>query len=132
MGQSTDGILVFGIPLEEGVELDFLEEHEGDFEYFVDAENGMNWETHDYKEREEARSKYPVDLKTHCSCDYPMYILAVPGTAVTAWRGHPQKIERLLEPTQQQIDALTQFAEKHGLTDAFEGEPGWYLCSMWC
>lgn len=132
MGQSTDSILVYGIPLEEGVELEFLEDFDGDFEDFVDNQNGMNWRDDGFKECEAARKAFPVTLVRHCSCDYPMYILALPGTETTASRGYPQKIEALPEISQALIDKLIAFADNYDLVDSFEGEPGWYLCSDWC
>lgn len=132
MGQSTDGILVFGIPLEEGVELEFLEDFDNDFEEFVDAQTGKDWKEVGFKEVEAARQEFGITMLRHCSCDYPMYILAITGTTTTAYRGNPQKIEKLVDVSQEQIDKLTAFAEQYGFTDAFEGEPGWYLCSDWC
>jgi len=132
MGQSTDGILVFGIPLEEGVELEFLEEHDRDFEEFVDAQTGVNWREAGFPAVEEARKAFGITLVRHCSCDYPMYILALTGTETTASRGYPQKIESLRDIPQQQIDKLIAFADSYDLTDSFDGEPGWYLCSDWC
>lgn len=118
MGVSTDGILVFGIPLEEGIEFPEVEGYGDDFgEYVYDAR------------REDPN--FPVDLVTHCHHEYPMYILAVSGTETTASRGYPQKIDGLPEVSAAQIDRLRAFADAHDLGDYCEGEPGWYLCSMW-
>lgn len=128
MGQSTDGILVYGIQVSEEEKPEFLGEHD-DFEYFVCAELGLpshGDEGYDYKVIAAAVAEYPVTLVQHCSYEYPMYILAVNGTETTARRGYPQEIESL-DVDQDRREALVAFAEKHGI----DGEPKWLLCSMW-
>ena len=130
MGISSDGILVFGIEL--GLEDEppaFLYDESGteyDFEDMIDAELGIA--DLPYGERSEARKAYPVDLVWHCSYDYPMYILAVPGTEVKAWRGHAHEFTNgIPEVPQEKIDALKAWAKERGI----EGEPCWILCSMY-
>lgn len=130
MGVSSDGILVFGIELGLEDELpEFLYTEDGDeidFDEMVDGELG----THDlpYSERVKARKAYPVDLVCHCSYDYPMYILAVPGTEISASRGYPHEFTNGLPTvTQEQIDAFKEWAAEHDI----EGEPCWVLTSMY-
>lgn len=68
MGTSTDGILVYGIELEDE---DSLPEFMGDFDDFdeyVDDLNGMS--AADWKERQAAREQCPADLTMHCSFEY--------------------------------------------------------------
>ena len=119
MGVSTDGILVFGIPLEEGVEFPEVANFDDDFEEYL------------YQKRRDDPN-FPVELVSHCSCEYPMYILAIAGTEFSASRGYVQKIDNLPTVTETQIDQLRAFAEAHDLDDWLDGEPGWYLCSNWC
>jgi len=130
MGVSSDGILVFGIELGREDELpEFLYTEDGDeieFDEMVDAELGIS--DLSYGERAEARKAYPVDLVWHCSYDYPMYILAVPGTEVSASRGYPHEFtDGLPTVTQEQIDALKAWAAERDI----EGEPCWILTSMY-
>lgn len=117
MGVSTDGIIVFGIPLEEGVEFPDIEGFEEDFAEYV------------YQKHEEDK-EFP-ELVIHCSYDYALYILAVPHTKVTAHWGYTQKIDILPTITEEQIKVLYNFLDTYGLRDAVEGDPGWYLCSLW-
>lgn len=79
----------------------------------------------------------PVEIVQHCSCDYPMYILAIKGTFQDAGRGYPLsfKPEELILPEQfdGENDAnyfLKYWADKWGLT--YTGQASWYLSSLWC
>jgi hypothetical protein len=122
MGQSTDAIICYGVAISE--DFDFPE-----FDY--DAEDS---------DAEAVRNPlgYMVDsgdpvgdivLVQHCSDAYPMYIVAIKGTEIRAWRGSP----RLFFP-QNMVSAphwdakLRAFCEKHNIPFS---EPGWILCSNW-
>ena len=142
MGQSTDAILVFGIDFGEEPEHEFFamlrdEDEDGDiieaFDTFVNRELGIPGQGDDdypgYKAAEEMRGKYPVTLVRHCSCDYPMYILAIPGTHVSASRGYPQTIDPDdMDIPRKKMDAFLNWCEKHGIDD----DGAWLLCSDWC
>lgn len=132
MGQSTDGILVFGIQLPEEEGPVFLEEFDGQFDDFVDSLNGLpQWGERGYdgKNTMAFRNNYPIDLVLHCSYDYPMYILSVRGTGKSASRGYPKIINPAeLTVTPEKISALKNFCEKYNIEWQ---EPQWYLCSMW-
>ena|SRR6218665_1878172 len=135
MGVSTDGILVFGIPLEEeDCAPAFLEEYDGDFDSFLDSKNGLpQWGEpgHDWNKTHEWRKNFPIDLTRHCSHEYTMYILSVRGTEKTASRGYVEEIDprsMIDSITQKDIDILKAFCDEYGIEWA---EPKWYLCSMW-
>ena len=86
MGQSTDGILCWGIELGiEDVTPAFLEEA-------------------------------GVDLITHCHHEYPMYIVIPRGCYVTAARGFPTEINtRDIIPSQSQKKAFTKWCKEHNI-----------------
>lgn len=131
MGVSTDGILVFGFEVgEEDERPDFLEGVE-DFDEYVDRESGLpEWgeHGHSFEDQRAFRDKYPVDLITHCSYDYPMHILAVRGTKRRASRGYPLEIDPTdLNVPSEKLEAFKNWAAERGI----QGEPKWLLCSLW-
>lgn len=129
MGVSTDGILVFGIECGEDEETPEFMSGFDDFDEYLDSLSGLpQWGEpgHNFAANAEFRKTVPADMVLHCSYDYPMYILAVRGTQVTARRGYPQEIESLgVDPAK--LAAFKVWAEERGIT----GEPKWLLCSMW-
>lgn len=127
MGQSTDGILVFGIDLGEDMP-EFLEEHENDWWSFMDAISGLA-DHPDYEKRRKFREEHGADLVSYCSYDYPMYILAINGTERRVKRGYITEIDpESLTVPQEKIDALKKFCEEY---DIEWHEPKWLLVSMW-
>jgi len=133
MGQSTNGILVYGIAFEDEDELpeslSFLEEFDGDFDEYLESLAGLpKWGEpgHSFEAVRAHRETCPADLVMHCSGDFPMYILAVRGTEITAHRGHAVEITSLDVPVAK-VAAFKQWCAERGI----EGEPKWYLCSMW-
>lgn len=132
MGQSTDAILVFGIPFEEEEVLpEFMRDFD-DFDAFVDDAMGIPpWGEPgrpDYPTIVALRATYPVTLVSHCSGDYPMYILAVPGTEITANRGTPHVfVDGFPVVDLGKYTKLLSWAEAHNI----EGTGRWILCSNW-
>lgn len=122
MGVSNDAQLIFGIDMEEFS--DFLEDYDGDFDSFV----AQKEELAPSIEFWEYLKTYPVSWEMHCSYEYPMYILSIPGYQITASRGYPDIItaERLLVP-QEKIDSMKTWCEKYNVPWV---EPKWLLCSM--
>lgn len=128
MGQSTDGILVFGVDIGEHCEL-------------PEAWQGYDQEEDDYVEFDldeyidEHTGGIPaVELIRHCHHEYMMYILAVPGTYMYANRGYPERVDvTTLEVDPQRIQALNAWIEKNipGEYRANYHDPSWLLCSMW-
>lgn len=71
----------------------------------------------------------PVELISHCSAKYPMYILAVPGTKQIAHRGCPVEID-LAVGAKVGNSTLLWFCDEHDIKTPEEG-PKWWLFSDW-
>lgn len=154
MGQNTDGQICYGIDVSEGEELPWEdEEYKGDEEEWWMIESGFKWEGKEpfdehgnyaqgVKEGDPlideyfaARMKWceehplPIEMVNTCSGDCPMWIVAVPGTLVTACRGYPESIDpsTLFNIDPEKLAQWSAFCEKYGI----EGEAGWYLSSYW-
>jgi hypothetical protein len=157
---STDGQLCFGVPFEvedqefpwdlkpwhgdiedwwsdiNGFQKDRFNPFDEDGNYKVGVEEGdPRIATHFLQKRAffEAHP-LPVEEVMHCHSEYPMTILAVPGTRKTANRGdviriHPSDLEDEVGEFQKS-EAVMQFVNKYGLKED-AGELGWYLTSYW-
>lgn len=143
MGQSTDAILMYGVNLGEGEGLEWpsmlTEEGESypDIDGYIASLAGLKEPAgEDYQDpawsafwaaKRKSVEAFPVNLVSHCSGDYPMWVLAVRNTVQRARRGYPET------PTMREIaeadrDALKAFCDATGLPWS---EPGWVLCSDW-
>jgi hypothetical protein len=131
MGVSTDAKLVFGINIGE--------------EWIIpDPWNGMSSDDDDYWSTELAHfieattdpENPEVEIEYYCSCDFPLYIIAVPGTTICAPRGYIEVIEpERLDDMMIQEDAYkryTEWCEKYLPEPYNQHDPAWLLCSMWC
>lgn len=148
MGQSTDGILLFGVVFEEGFEFpwddhddieDWWREVSGfrptfspytpEGEYAEGVKSGDPRIDAYYSERRQwdAAHPLPVELVNVCSGDYPIYALAVLGTVTRARRGYPEPITRQLGDVFP--EPLVEFCEAHGIE--MPGDAGWLLASYW-
>lgn len=129
MGISSDGILVYGIPYDEDETPAFLEEFEGDFDGYLDSISGLpdyGQPGHDFAAQRAFREACPVDVVTHCSYDYPMYIIAVRGTESRNSRGYVTEIASL-DVSRERLSAFTEWCAERGIT----GSPKWCLVSMY-
>jgi hypothetical protein len=72
----------------------------------------------------------PFKLVNYCSCDYPMFILAV--ARIEATRRDPTVINPLdlTKYSEENTKEVKEFAVKYGLIDETD-IPNWYLCSYW-
>ena len=157
MGVSTDGIICFGIALEEGTELPWEDEkYDGEIEEWWREITGFKDEWNPWTEDGEYRDgidhndprfeKYYEDrrdwLKTHpipvvpvncCSHDYLMWILAVPGTVLRCARGYPSEFDPFttLKATPSQAADLLIFCREYGIELEDGAYPKWYLASYW-
>ena len=152
MGTSTNANICYGIVLEDGYECPWDGLYEGDIEAWWLAERGFkhSFEIFDadgnylegapasddaisnYFQEERAFQKanpIPVELVNYCSNDFPMYVIAVPGTVVTALRGNPTPFnpDNLLC----NFDAEQAFLAFCKHYDFPESRPGWVLSSYW-
>jgi len=140
MGQSTDGIIAFGFDLGEDLsehgDLDQIdEEFEGDEDAFFEAALGIPAYGEpgrpSYAEIEELKKALPVQIIRHCSGDYPMYFLALPGTKKEASRGTPEAFDVTeLSVSTTAVTAFMKWCEDHGIEVPEEG-PRWHLFSYW-
>lgn len=104
MSISTDAIICFGVELED----DQLNETDDVEDWFGENLNPNL-----------------VELVTHCYMDEPMYIAAVKGTYMNAWRGSPKSFD-----TQEMSKYITQEALDE-LRKISDRDPKWLLCSYW-
>ncbi len=161
MSTSTNAYISFGIELEEGHEFPWDDSNEDDwwvdvvhgyqppFRMYTDEGNYLP-EHLDSRGNfdpkfDHIRDKYyahkrafkdalpplPVKLVNTCSADYPEYIIAVPGTVSSAWRGSPQQLNTdvVFYVDQEKLKAYTDFIKKY--MPELEDEPSWYLSSYW-
>ena len=147
MGQSTDAILVFGVSVPEGEEPEWLRDMEAQewwrvqqgYEppyrpYTEEGEYAEGWTPGDprlpaYFQHGwdwDKANPCPFDALPHCSGDYPMYILAVPGTETRAWRGSPVAITEL-----RKVEMGDEYQDAVGKLGFDAGAAQWWLCSMW-
>lgn len=110
MGQSTNGILAYGIPIEDG-------------EVPPGSMTEEEWEDL----MEDWDDKYGVEVVFHCSCEYEMYFIAVKGTEQVAYRGDPIRTHR--EVGKVEFDKWFSFMTDYNIDVE---NRGWYLMSMWC
>lgn len=129
MGQSTDANLAYGIDL--GEEWIIPQVYQG-----LDADDDDYWsaDIDEYIESLVEADNPEVELQPHCSGEYFMYILCVPGTRIRASRGYPESIEveslnDLIVPLA--VKRFNDWCEKH-LPEPFrDADPSWLLYSMW-
>lgn len=149
MGQSTDGILTFGIDLGEYKNFMSTKDVDGDYSYdwdeFLYSISGI--EKYNFIKLRDFEESLGIELIQYCSCDYPMYILSVPGTTTIVSRGYVEEInptEMTISP--KQIAALKSFWDKYIDVERPDNdeddeyyedppewvEPKWLLVSNWC
>lgn len=147
MGVSTDGIVCFGILLDEDVELPWESgewEEDSDIEGWWRATRGYqepfviaDWDAvsddqmrayYEHRREWEEEHPCPVEPVNCCSGEYPMWILAVPGSVQTAHRGLPQTLE---VPTVHEAagEQLLKFCVTYGIEIEEGNKPQWWLCS---
>lgn len=154
MGVSTDGIIGFGIPFEEGTEFPWdAEEFDGDIETWWRSVNGYvapyepwtpegeyaeGWSSGDprlteyFDHRREWMTQHPVPVKdvNYCSGDYPMYALCVPISVIECSRGTPATFDpKTLHITEAATKELLEFCRKYEIE--IDTEPAWLLMSYW-
>jgi hypothetical protein len=89
---------------------------------------------HDYfAHRHEFEKAHPMpfEVVTHCSNGYPEFIIAVPGTVITASRGYPESISLL---DLRRIEESCLWVEMNFFLKSVGVEtrmPQWILASYW-
>lgn len=137
MGVSTNGLLFYGILLEED-EGEFIETihpmgNDFDIEDYIMEKYGftMKWEEGEdnedyYNKRFKVKATIPCIILTHCSYDYPLYYLALKKANYSASRGNPEEVNFSLPPDAD--DTIKKFCDKVGIPYS---KPKWYLASLW-
>lgn len=153
MGAATDGQLSYGIVFEEGFEFPWdTKEFEGDYEKWWEFVNDyQNPEFNPYTEEGQYKDgmnidspeittyfnhvnnwnkehPLPVDIITHCSYDYPMYLLAIKH--ISTRRGETVEINpHFLEISDLDRQKLIDFLDTYKIETV--DEPKWWLTSYW-
>lgn len=156
MGQSTNGILVYGYDLGSdasewkvreadeygGLTLDWYGEDDDDFwgaaEKRLLATAGFtetDCTVDGYFDRErEAKARMGVEFDSYCSDGYPMFVLAAKGSVLTAYRGdckHVDMVDLVEAPSVNGWDDKLRAAlAVLGMTPTQE-RAQWLLCSWW-
>ena len=146
MGQSTNGILFYGILIDgDECECQFGEEdnewekvyagmmgiHEPD-EWLEGDENNLKLWREYWSRRDENCKESPCIIDLHCSCDYPCHYIAIRETHMVAHRGYPKSLDDLSvsgETFKKWDQQLENFCSLMRIAWA---EPNWYLASLWC
>lgn len=156
MSVSTDGIICYGIFIGESHDLPwFNDKCDGDPEYWWIYEicgyknpielynenggyiNGVAPSQNDsdlyYNSRREFIKEHPIPVEVVFTCcdGCAEFIIAVPGTVMSASRGYPETFNpENLKVTENQRDELINFCKKY-LHISEELLPKWYLTSYW-
>lgn len=153
MGQSTNGVLLYGYDLAGGesewavrevgeygeLKLDWLDDDGDGFqeqaeERLLAAANFTeSWtedarETGYYTRRAEALASYGVEFELYCSVDYSMYTIAAKGSVQIAYRGDCDPVDFTVQPDWD--DKLHRALEVLGMTPT-QDRAKWLLCSWW-
>lgn len=146
MGQSTDAYAAFGFDLGDGEEIvwppslldpDGAEEYPyPDLESYIKRRAGLvqpkgdapqpEWNTY-FAELKIAETAFAIDLVSHCSGDYPMYIVALRRTVQRATRGSPTELTTV-HTSVEEVAAMKACCDELGLEWQ---EPKWLLFSNW-
>jgi len=152
MGISSDGLIAFSIPFEEYFEFPWNEKHDGDIDdWWLDVcgfkptlypytDKGEYIEGYTEKIREaylDEKSAFkkehplPIEIRNYCSDEYPIYMLCIKDSVISASRGFPEVInpENLAgeEEVGDWAEILTNFCKKYEIE--IPSEPKWYLFS---
>lgn len=157
MGISTNAHICYGILFEEDFEFPWEQEKylDGDLEEwwlkinnykspfelfdehggYLNGKNPTDTELttwYDHKKNFLEQKKIPIELVNCCSGNYPIYIVAIPSTVLTASRGYPITVvlSNLIFSTQER-QALIDFCVIYcGMTREYcEESVKWYLAS---
>lgn len=84
-----------------------------------------------WKAKSELVEACPIEIDTHCSCESPMWLVAVKATMTTAHRGFPAR-PNFIVPLGAD-EQLADFMAKMGIPKPKgQDAPAWWLVSDWC
>jgi hypothetical protein len=128
MGVSTDACLAYGVDFQDDPPWESTGEHnhEDDLARALGLVLPLGKEKFEYGEAERFLNEQGIGLVTHCSADYPMYFVFVPGTLEIALRGTPQEVKLDFVGDEAYNKFITAM-EKIGVTQ----KPTWQIFSDW-
>ena len=155
MGVSTNGQICYGILFEESYEFPWdSDEWDGDIEtwwlyevcgyqnpfelrdesgHYLDDARPLKERINEYYDTQQAfKEKCPVLPVVSVNCfsyAYPVYILAAPSSVMVARRGYPKEIGALTV-AEADRELLIAFCNDYDIET--NGEPKWWLSSLWC
>lgn len=144
MSQSTDAIIAYGVDFGEEPNFPWLDEDgNGELDVWWAKENGVPAPTCEFSDENKAEWRAywgkknalekicPVEVISHCSGDYPMYVLAARSSGTSASRGYPESLDLLdlIHKSQGFYDALQGFCKKYGIE--IKTPAAWLLFSDW-
>lgn len=115
MGQSTDAIFTYGFQIEE----------DSDSHEICESLRNDRWE-----ECSEAEKELGIKLISHCSCDYPMYVIGSEKTTVTAHSAYPKLVQILQIDENMEKTKIRMFCDRFGI-EFNESGCGFWLQSDW-
>ena len=140
MSINTDAYLSFGVAYPMEYEFPWAKErYEQDLEEWYYAEvdpdptpgsaspSGSHIDAY-YKRKRAWKKVHPMPVRAvdYCSASQPGFILAVPSTEIWAYRGYPSPVERLPEPTPEEVERLLAFLQRWcPLADEDVGYDAW-------
>jgi len=136
MGISSDGILFYGVALDEdnpfsGKDVEDIagawnNKHGCPKLSYRDASKA-EWEAWCEEKAKWEKTGSGIRIGCHCCDSYPMEYVTLIAHEHTASQGYPEEIDLAkLAPTQEQKDSLREFCEKHGIDCS---KLGWFLVS---
>ena len=151
MSISSDGIIAYGYNFPEGFE--FPWGNDDIIDWWIDTVHGYKppfkvfTATGDYlapkppqsrideyfahrRNFADALPKLDVEMVIHCSFDYSMYIMAIPGTNMSVCRGYPEPIpDGFIRHDPEWDRILADFCNKYDIK--IPGDPSWWLTSLY-
>ena len=109
MSVSTDAILVYGFEMgEDGEDSEFAEKFYEEY----DRNDG-------------------IEFVSHCSGEYPMWIIGISESRIRAWRGDPKMVDPAKLIYRPEWDkAIIHAADEYGIQVDMD-RLGWWLASDW-
>lgn len=152
MTVSTDGIICFGVLIDEDVKLPWddyafddwwietvhgyeppFQLYDSDGEYLNGVKASKEETTQYYAHRRDFEKEHPQTIQpvNCCHSDYPIWILAVPSSVRRCHRGYPLPImPSNLKVEKEEWDTLHQFCVQFGI-EIKDNSMGWWLASYW-
>ena len=139
MGVSTDGMIFFGILLDDDV-FDTEDDTDDWACMYARLAQGITCPDVEYEGNQEVFSEFWKKVREavehslcsigyHCSDSYPAPYVALSRANLNASRGYPEELDvEMFKVTEEEIQAIKDFCEVLGVPYS---TPKWYLASFW-